>query len=241
MPRFSVYRALLLVALCLPLTGCATGYGNYGPGGLRDRIGSRSSTSYHRDSQNRLIRTTSTWEEGSTWRGAWVFGVSMGPNDASMTGLRDTTYERAKYYHSDLLFNVARDRASIGVTAGYLSSHFEGSPAPLHYSGITFGPMGFLRLAPYVSVSGSAARVFGSVKDEEGYYFTPAFGFIEKEALSGWRTELTLNVIPVRTERFDLGVRVGYQQTQSEEKPVFAAARKYKSTGVVAELIGLVF
>ncbi len=243
MSRAAALRPLLPLLFCLPLIGCAAGYGNYGPGGLRDRIGERSRTTYSDAGRPGYLRkTTYRWKESSSWAGALAFGASMGRSEASLTGMRDTTYERAIQWHSDIVVNAANDMAAFGLTIGYFSTDFEGSPVALDYSGITLGPMVFLRVMPFISVDGSIARVFGSLKDRDGYYFKPVFNFMDsKQPLPGWRREAHVNLIPIRTEELDLGIRVGYQITETEEKQVYAMPRKFKSQGPIFELLAFVF
>lgn len=143
---------------------------------------------------------------------------------------------------SDLVLNLGDSPFGIGRTLGYLTTEFPGEPAKFTYSGITVGPMLFVGLTSWLNVDASAAKVFGSIKDDEGYYFTPAYGFPDRKLpLPGWRLQADLNIIPIRTGKFDGGVRIGYQSTTTEEKDVYGAMRKYTSKGPVFEVIGLYF
>lgn len=229
----------------LLLSGCAAGVGNYGPGGSSlFRTGSRV---VHTESE-RISPTTvreTRWIDPNVhdkWRGALTFGLSIGQDDVTLSGQRDSTIKASRYLHSDVVVNAGNDLWGWGATIGYLSTRFHGSPSDLTYAGITVGPMAFVRILPFLSVDGSYARVFGSVKDDAAYYINSgADAGLDKESLPGWRSEVDANLFLFRSERFDLCLRAGYQSTSTDTKLVFGKDRKYTSQGPLIEIAGLTF
>ena len=241
----SARRCMLFLLLApLLLGGCAAGVGNYGPGGAGlFRSGSRVVKSDYNQTGDKV--TITRWIDPRVhdkWRGALTFGLSIGNDDVTLTGQRDSTIKASRYLHSDLVVNSGGDTWGWGATVGYLSTKFHGSPSDLTYAGITLGPMAFVRILPFLSVDGSYARVFGSVKDDAAYYINSgADAGLDKESLPGWRSEIDADLFLLRSERFDLCLRAGYQSTSTDTKLIYAKDRKYTSKGPLIEIAGLTF
>jgi len=241
-PRSSL--RLLAMLLVLPvLTGCAAGMGNFGPGaaGATRGHGAYDTVDRHWDEFRKkwVVDKVHHNPAGETaWRGAALVGLAVGQDRVTATGFRDTTLERTKYFHGDVVLNLAGDRFGIGATIGHMSLEFPGAIESFKYSGYVFGPSVFMKLFRYANVDASAAHIFGKLEDRNSHYYTPYYNFLGPElAMPGTRLQADLNVFLLRAERADLCVRLGYQQTRIGPKDLFTRRREITSEGPLAEIL----
>lgn len=250
MRRKHLFAFVPLLALAPLLVGCAAGVGNFGPGTAEVyRTGTRHETSLT-DGQGHTAPSgyhyVRSYEEHDRWKGSFTLGVGVGPEQATLTDMRDTTVARSRWYHTDVVVNLPGDKWGIGATVGYRGTEFTSStavgPRRMKYNGIVVGPMLFRRISHHINIDGSAQYIFGSLEDPDAFYLKPVYGMLDtKQPLPGKRYQADVNLFLVRSERFDLGVRAGYQWTTTAMTDVYLKQRQFKSEGPVLELIGLTF
>lgn len=249
--RRTTLRSLLALLTLLPLlAGCAAGVGNFGPGmSAMSRTGTReehSSTNSRGERAPEGYEWVRRYEEHAKWKGAFTLGLAVGPATATLTEMRDTTVDRSKYFHSDVVVNLPGDAWGIGGTVGYLSTEFDSrtgfGPDVMKYSGITVGPTLYRRINRYLNVDVGAQHIFGSIEDINAFYLKPVYGMLDpKQPMAGTRYNADVNLFFVRSERVDLGVRAGYQWTKTKATDVYLKSRQYTSEGPMLELIMLGF
>lgn len=241
-PRAS-FRLLAILLILPVLTGCAAGMGNFGPGaaGAARGHGAYDTVDRHWDEFRKKWVVDKVHHNPSAqtaWRGAAAIGLALGQSKVTATGFRDTTLERTKYIHGDVVLNLTGDRFSVGATMGHLTMEFPGEIESFRYSGYLFGPSVFMKLFRYASVDASAAHIFGKLEDRNSHYYTPYYNFLGPElSLPGTRLQGDLNVFLLRSERADLCVRLGYQRTTIGPKEVFTRSREIHSEGPLAEIL----
>lgn len=235
------FRLLAMLVVLPLLTGCAAGMGNFGPGAAGDRRshGGYSTQDSWTDAFGRKHTRTYSYAGSETaWRGAAAVGLALGRDQVSATGFRDTTLERSKYFHGEVVLNLPGDRFGLGATMGHMSLELPGDVESFRYSGYLFGPSVFMKLFRYASVDASAAHIFGKLEDRNSHYYTPYYNFLGPElSLPGTRLQGDLNVFLLRSERADLCVRLGYQRTTIGPKEVFTRSREIHSEGPLAEIL----
>ncbi len=250
MRRIPFFALLPLLALVPLLTGCAAGVGNFGPGSTTMyRTGHRETHSQTDGKGNRApsgYEYVTKYEEHDKWVGAFTLGAAVSQAKSSLTDMRDTTVDRAWYYHSDVVVNLPGDAWGVGGTVGYFKTEFDSrtgtGPDVMKYGGITAGPMLFRRINRFLNVDVGWQHIFGKIEDPNGFYLKPVYGLLDAEQpLAGSRTQADVNLFLVRSERVDIGVRAGYQWTKTKLTDVYTKPRQYKSEGPTLELIMLGF